>query len=204
MKIPGIKRILLAIVAVTLLAGSAFLADYLLQLRQSKGVVPPGTELQIGGAFSLVDQTGRAVTEKNFSDRHQLIFFGFTHCPDVCPITLGRVSTILQGLGPLADRLYPLFITVDPQRDTSQRLREYAKSFDPRIIYLTGSDTEIARVMEAWRATRSKCAVGEHDYTMNHSAVLYLMSPDGKLIKSYGWDQAPETIESSIGKHLTS
>lgn len=204
MKISSIKRVLLTVAVLTLLAGIAFLADYLLQLRQNKGTVPPGTESQIGGAFSLVDQTARAVTEKTFADRHQLIFFGFTHCPDVCPITLGRVSTILQRLGPAADRVHPLFITVDPQRDTSQRLMEYAKSFDPRIIYLTGSDAEIARVMEAWRATRSKCAVGEHDYTMNHSAVLYLMSPDGKLIKSYGWDQAPETIESSIRKYLMS
>lgn len=180
-----------------------FAIDYLLQLRRSKGVVPPGTEAQIGGAFSLIDQTGRAVTEKNFDDRHQLIFFGFTHCPDVCPATLGRVSAILQHLGPLADRLYPLFITVDPQRDTSQRLREYAKSFDPRIIYLTGADAEIEHVLEAWRATRAKCAVGEHDYSMTHSAVLYLMSPEGKLIKSYGWDQDTETIEASIRNYLT-
>jgi protein SCO1/2 len=191
------------IVAVTLLAGIAFLADYLLQLRQNKGVVPPGAESQIGGAFSLVDQTGRAVTEKDFSNRHQLIFFGFTHCPDVCPTTLGRVSAILQRLGPLADRLYPLFITVDPRRDTPERLREYAAAFDPRIIYLTGTDAEIEHVMEAWRATRAKCAVGEHDYSMTHSAVLYLMSPAGKLIKSYGWDQDPEAIEASIRKYLT-
>lgn len=204
MKTPGIKRTVFIIVSVVLLVGITFVVDYLLQLRENKGLVPPGTEAQIGGAFSLVDQTGRAVTEKSFSDRYQLIFFGFTHCPDVCPMTLGRVSAILQRLGPLADRLYPLFITVDPQRDTSQRLREYAKPFDPRIIYLTGTDAEVEHVMEAWRATRSKCAVGEHDYTMNHSAVLYLMAPDGKLVKSYGWDQAPEAIELSIRKYLAS
>jgi len=197
-----IKRSLLLALSVAGIMGAIFLADYLLQLRQSEGVVPPGMESQIGGPFSLVDHTGRAATEKTFASRHQLIFFGYTHCPDVCPATLYRVSAILQRMGPLADRIYPLFITVDPQRDTPAHLRQYAKAFDPRIIYLTGTPAEIERVMGAWRATRAKCAVGEHDYSMNHSAVLYLMSPGGALLKSYGWNQEPQDIEHSIRKYL--
>lgn len=178
------------------------LVDYLIQLRNSEGAVPPGTEAQIGGAFSLLDQTGASVTERNYADRYKLIFFGFTHCPDVCPTTLSRVSTILRELGPLADRVYPLFITVDPARDTPERLREYAKSFDPRIVYLTGSATDIERAMTAWRATRAKFAVGDDDYSMSHSAVLYLMAPAGALLKSYSWDTPIDEVTSSLKGYL--
>ena len=202
MKYSVVKRGLLIFFSVVGIVGAIFIADYLVQLQKSEGLVPPGTETQIGGPFSLVDHNGRAVTERNFASRHKLIFFGFINCPEVCPTALIKISAILQRIGPLADHIYPLFITVDPERDTPEQLRQYANAFDSRIIYLTGSPAEIERVTAAWRVTRTKYAIGKHDYSIDHTAALYLMSPDGKLLESYGWNQAQEDIEHSIRKYL--
>lgn len=178
------------------------LTDYLIQLKRSEGLVAPGTEAGLGGRFALVDATGRAVTEADFADRYKLIFFGFTHCPDVCPTTLARTSVILRALGPVADRLYPLFITVDPVRDTPERLRDFGRSFDPRIVYLTGTPEQIDAVVKAWRASRAKTALGTDDYSMNHSAVLYLMTPAGTLAEAFRWDAPEQDIAAAIKARL--
>lgn len=178
------------------------LTDYLIQLERSEGLVAPGTEAGIGGRFALVDATGRAVTETDFADRYKLMFFGFTHCPDVCPTTLARMSVILRTLGPAADRLYPLFITVDPVRDTPERLRDFGRPFDPRIVYLTGTPEQIAAVLKAWRVSRAKTALGTDDYSMNHSAVLYLMTPEGTLAEAFRWDAPEQDIAAAIRARL--
>jgi protein SCO1/2 len=199
----SLRRKLLLGIAVVVLSASGALVDYLIQLKRSEGLVPPGTEARIGGRFALVDATGRAVTEADFADRHQLIFFGFTHCPDVCPTTLARMSVILRALGPAADQLYPLFVTVDPERDTPERLRDYGRLFDPRIIYLTGTPEQIAAVLEAWRVSRAKTAVGDDDYSLNHSAVLYLMTPAGALAESFRWDTPEQDVAAAIRARLS-
>lgn len=197
----NLKQSLLTLVMVVTLLGGVALVDYFVQLGRSEGAVAPGTEADIGASFSLIDQSGKPVTNADFGDKYKLIFFGFTHCPDVCPTTLSRMSRALEQLGPLVDQLYPLFITVDPERDTPDQLSEYAKSFNPGIIYLTGSNEEIASVLKAWKATRAKVASrnGEEDaYSMNHSSVLYLMTPDNRLAASYNWETPPEQMVASI------
>ena len=208
MKTQTLKRGLLTVVLSALIIGGIALVDYLIQLGRSEGTVPPGTEAQIGGVFSLIDQNGEPVSNASFADRYKLIFFGFTNCPDVCPTTLSRMTQALSQLGPLNDKLYPLFITVDPERDTAARLKEYAKAFDPRIIYLTGSAEEIASVLKAWKANRAKIATAEgeateEDYSMSHSSVLYLMTPDDRLVASYNWDIQPDKMVAAISEHLT-
>jgi len=197
------RKIGLAVALVVALSGIFAVTDYLVQLKRSEGRIPPGTEASIGGQFALVDASGRAVTERDFADRHKLIFFGFTHCPDVCPTTLARMSVILRTLGPAATRLYPLFVTVDPERDTPERLREYARLFDPRIIYLTGAPDQIAKVLKAWRVSAAKTAAGQDDYSMNHSAVLYLMTPAGQLAASFRWDDTEADIAEGIRKYIS-
>ncbi|MFZ5655332.1 MAG: SCO family protein [Pseudomonadota bacterium] len=199
----SMRRIGLAVALVLALLGVLAVTDYLVQLKRSEGRIPPGTEASIGGQFALVDASGRTVTERDFADRYKLIFFGFTHCPDVCPTTLARMSVILRALGPAATRLYPLFVTVDPERDTPERLREYARQFDPRIIYLTGTPDQIAKVLEAWRVSTAKIAAGQDDYSMNHSAVLYLMTPAGQLAASFRWDDAEADIADDIRGYLS-
>ncbi len=176
------------------------LADYLVQLNRTEGSVAPGTEAQIGGEFSLVDQSGKPVTGADFADKHKLIFFGFTHCPDVCPTTLSKMSKLLERLGSDSNQLYPIFITVDPERDTPERLRQYSKAFHSSIIYLTGSSKEVEAVLKAWKATRAKIASADDMgvYSMNHSSALYLMAPDNTLVTSYKWEIPTKNMENSI------
>ncbi|MEZ0153621.1 MAG: SCO family protein [Candidatus Reddybacter sp.] len=207
MKTQTLKRGLLTVVLSAAIIGGVALIDYLIQLGRSEGTVPPGTEAQIGGIFSLVNQFNEPVNNESYADRYKLIFFGFTNCPDVCPTTLSRMTQALSQLGPLNDKLYPLFITVDPERDTPARLKEYAKAFDPRIIYLTGSPDEIAKVLKAWKASRAKIATEkgeatEEDYSMSHSSVLYLMTPDDRLLESYNWEIRPDKMVDSISEWL--
>jgi protein SCO1/2 len=169
-----------AALAVLLLAAAA-----LLGYRALQGAwpwTPPGTAgvADIGGPFNLVDGNGRAVTERSFPGKWLLVFFGYTHCPDVCPTTLADLAQALEQLGPAADRLQPLFITVDPERDTPQAMRDYVSPFGKRIVGLTGSAAEIAAVARAYRVYYAKHPEGA-DYSMDHSAVLYVMRPDGRL-----------------------
>jgi len=138
--------------------------------------VPAG--IAIGGPFHLTDDKGRAVTDAGYRGRWVLVFFGYTNCPDECPLTLQKMAVALNKLGPLADKIAPLFITVDPARDTPARLASYLANFDPRIIGLTGSDTQIA---EAAKAYRVYYAPAQHEESgadlVSHSTFLYLMDP---------------------------
>lgn len=138
---------------------------------------------QIGGDFQLVDHQGRRVTAASYAGRHMLVFFGFTHCPDVCPLALGEVSVALDALGPqAAAKVQPLFVTVDPERDTAPILKDYVAAFDERITGLTGTPEEIAAAARAYRVYFKKVPVdGALGYTMDHSAFVYLMGPDGRL-----------------------
>ncbi|MCG2635037.1 MAG: SCO family protein [Gammaproteobacteria bacterium] len=178
------------------------LADYLTRLGSSEIAVAPGTESTIGGPFTLVNADGRTLTQADFSDRHSLIFFGFTHCPHVCPSTLERIAATLAGLGEQAEQLHPLFITVDPERDTPARLADYRKAFDPRIQMLTGSPEQIARVAKAYQVSYAKVALKSGDYTMDHTAALYLMSPGNQLLESFTQGVAPEEMIRTIRPHL--
>lgn len=205
MSVLNLKRSFLTVVLVVLLVSGLALVDFAIQIKRTEGTVAPGTEASIGGSFSLIDQSGRSVTNSDYADRYKLIFFGFTHCPDVCPITLSRMSQMLKLLGPAADKLYPLFITVDPERDRPERLAQYAYAFDPRIIYLTGSNEEIAKVLEAWKATRAKVAsqsAADEAYGMNHSSVVYLMTPDNRLASAYSEEVSAEQMAKAVNVWL--
>jgi protein SCO1/2 len=135
----------------------------------------------VGGPFSLTDHTGRRVTDKDFRGRTLLVVFGFTFCPDICPTELQLISAALDKLGPRAKDVVPLFITVDPERDTPAQLAMYVKSFHPRLVGLTGTQEEIDAAAKAYRvyfkkAPDPKSSAG---YTMDHSALIYVMGPDG-------------------------
>jgi protein SCO1/2 len=169
-----------ALVAVLLL-GAAVLLGYR-ALQGSWPWTPPGTAAvaQIGGPFTLVGGDGQTVTDRSFPGKWLLVFFGYTHCPDVCPTTLSDLAQALDQLGPEADRLQPLFVTVDPERDTPQVMHDYVASFGNRIVGLTGSAAQIAAAAKAYRVYYAKHPEGS-DYSMDHSAILYVMRPDGSL-----------------------
>jgi protein SCO1 len=141
----------------------------------------------IGGPFTLVDNSGKTVTDRTYRGKWLLVFFGYTHCPDVCPTTLNALAASLRQLGPMAAQVQPLFITVDPEHDTPQVLANYVKAFDPRIVGLTGTAEQIAAVAHEYRVYYSKDETAqERDDQIDHSAFVYLMSPQGKLVQVFG------------------
>src|SRR5262249_10462577 len=136
----------------------------------------------VGGPFRLVDQDGKTVTDQDMKGKPFLVFFGFTHCPDVCPTTLFDVSAVLRNLGPDADRAGALFITVDPERDTAGSLKDYLASFDPHLRGLTGDTDALAAVAKEYRVYYKKVPLDGGDYTMDHTAIVYLMDKDGRFV----------------------
>ena len=146
----------------------------------------------IGGPFQLTDQAGQTVTEKSMQGHPSLVFFGFTHCPDVCPTTLFEMSEVLKAMGKDADRVNAYYISVDPERDTQAAMKEYLSSFDPRLKGLTGNTEEIAKVLSEYRVYAKKVPLKDGDYTMDHTALIYLMDRDGKFVSPFNINRKPE------------
>jgi protein SCO1/2 len=165
------------------LAAAVLVGSAALWLRPGggAGIAGPGS-VQIGGPFALVDPAGRTVTQASWPGRWLLIYFGYTYCPDVCPTELQVIATALDALGPLATRVVPLFITIDPERDTGAQMGQYVKLFDDRLIGLTGTPEQIADVARAYRVYYAKVTSKDSTgYLMDHSAFVYLVGPDGVL-----------------------
>jgi len=152
----------------------------------SFGTTTSGKAL-IGGPFTLTDQNGKRVTEKDFRGRYTLVFFGFTNCPDICPAGLQLIAAALDKVGAKADKVTPLFISVDPARDTPQKLAGYVKNFSDRLVGLTGTPEEIAAVARAYRVYYQKTPneSAPSDYGMDHSSIIYLMGPDGEYVTHF-------------------
>lgn len=151
---------------------------------------PAGDDVPLRPRYLLMDAKGRAVTNETFPEQFQLISFGYTFCPDVCPTTLAEVADIMKQLGPLAARVQPIFITVDPARDTPETLQRYADFFDPRIIGLSGSPALIARVAQNYKVryeiVREPGAAADV-YSVDHSAGMYVLAPGGSFLKKFAF-----------------
>jgi protein SCO1 len=167
-------------------------------------VAPAGSSTgSIGGAFSLTDGGGATVTDRSFRGKWELIYFGYTFCPDACPTTLNTIAETLAALGPLAERVQPLFITVDPERDTPQVMADYVHNFDPRIVGLTGSPDAIAAAAREFRIiyARHKTGDGPNDYLMDHSSVVIVMDPTGKFAGILAADSPADRMTDKL-RHL--
>lgn len=157
----------------------------------------------VGGPFTLVDQNGQKVSEKILEKPGAtLIFFGFTHCPDVCPTALFEMTQVYKALGPKADRMRALFITVDPERDTPELLKDYLSSFDPRIVGLTGTPEQTAAALKAYRGYARKVPLEGNNYTMDHTALVYLMDSKGRFVESFNLKRPPEDAAKELEKYL--
>ena len=158
--------------------------------------------LGIGGPFTLLDGNGQTVTDKDFRGKYMLVYFGYTFCPDVCPTTLNAVADAMDKLGPAASSIQPLFITVDPKRDTPAVVKQYAAAFGPKIEGLTGTPEEIAEVAKEYRVyyAEHRTGTGPNDYSMDHSSVLYLMGPNGDFVAPVRADQSGEEIAVNLKK----
>jgi len=157
---------------------------------------------EIGGPFRLTDQDGHTVSDQDFKGRPLLVFFGFTHCPDICPTTLFDVSEVLRKLGPDADRVGAIYVTVDPERDTSATLKDYMASFDPHLRGLTGDADAIQAIAKAYRVYYKKVPLQDGDYTMDHTAIVYLMGKDGHFIAPFSLKRSPEVAAADLRKYL--
>jgi protein SCO1 len=156
----------------------------------------------IGGPFKLTDQNGQGVSDQDLKGHPFLVFFGFTHCPDVCPTTLFEVSEILRSLGSDADRTRALFITVDPERDTPAAMKDYLSSFDPHLAGLTGDAAAIAAVAKAYRVYYKKVPLDQGDYTMDHTAIVYLMDKDGRFVAPFNLKRTTEAAAADLRRYL--
>lgn len=159
-----------------------------------------GGKALVGGPFTLVDQHGAVVTEQDFAGRYMLIYFGYTYCPDFCPMSLSNMSQALDLLPPeQAEQVVPILITIDPERDTVEQLAEYAPLFHPRLVALTGSLEQVKEAAKAYRVYFSKADNGDPDaYLMDHSTFIYLMGPDGAYVRHFSHSATPEEIAAGI------
>src|SRR5450432_4157637 len=164
-----------------------------------RGVTAPAA---IGGPFQLTDQSGATVTEKSLQGRPTLIFFGFTHCPDVCPTSLFEMSEVLRAMGKDADRVNAYFVSVDPERDSAAAMKDYLSSFDPHLKGLTGDPEAVAKVLSAYRVYARKVPLKEGDYTMDHTALIYLMDRDGRFVSPFNLKRTPEQAAEDLKKYL--
>ncbi len=189
-----------------LLVFSAFLAELVIFL----GVILFATHYQgtlpgpsaIGGPFKLIDQSGKPITDRDFKGRPLLVFFGYTHCPDICPTTLFEMSEVLHALGDDADRINALFITVDPERDTPAVMKDYLSSFDPHLRGATGDRQAIEATEKDYRVYAKKVPTNNGDYSMDHTALVYLMDKQGRFVAPFKLDRKPAAAAADLRRYM--
>jgi len=189
------------LVIVAAFAGS-LVVGLVLMLWALGGLRTVAAPAAIGGPFQLTDQAGRIVTEKSLQGRPTLIFFGFTHCPDVCPTSLFEISEVLRAMGSDADRVNAYFISVDPERDTDAAMKDYLSSFDPHLKGLTGGPDAVAKVISGFRVYARKVPLKDGDYTMDHTALIYLMDRDGHFVSPFNLKRPPEEAAADLKRYL--
>ena len=189
------------LVIVTAFATSLLLG-LLIMLWALGGVRGEPVPAAIGGPFQLTDQSGTTVTDKSLQGRPSLIFFGFTHCPDVCPTSLFEISEVLRAMGKDADRVNAYFVSVDPERDSKEAMKDYLSSFDPHLKGLTGDPEAIAKMLTAYRVYAKKVPLKDGDYTMDHTALTYLMDRDGKFVAPFNLNRTPEEAAADLKRYL--
>jgi protein SCO1/2 len=159
--------------------------------------LPDGVSL--GGPFALIDQSGRAVTERDFAGRWLLVYFGFTYCPDVCPTELGTIAAAIDAMGEAGAGVMPVLITIDPERDTPEQIADYVARFHPRMLGLTGSAAQIADAARRYRVYYARVSrPGMADYLMDHSSFIYLVGPDARVRALFRPETAPEAMAASV------
>ena len=184
----------------------AFAGGSLAALLLRSGGMPSGQtgKALIGGAFALTDQDGKRVTEQDFRGKYTLVVFGYTTCPDVCPAEMQAMANALDTLGDKAEQVTPVFITIDPERDTVAKVADYVKNFHARFVGLTGTPEEIKQAAKAYRVyyARAEDKGSATDYLMDHSAFIYLMDPKGEYVTHFAYGAPADKIAAGIEKAL--
>ena len=195
---------LILIAALALAAGIGAMVWHAGNVAREPGQVIEGTGSSIGGPFALIDQYGRSRTDKDFRGRYMLVYFGYTNCPDVCPTTLSVMADAMDKLEGAAKEVVPVFITVDPARDTVPVMKQYITAFGPEFVGLTGSAAAIQTAVKEYRVYEKQEKLVNGSYAVDHSNSIYLMGPDGKFIASYDETLGPDALAAAIMKHTLS
>ena len=198
----GLFRGLLITAVLAVLAFTAYFVFSALVPRSSDEA--GSGQVAIGGPFELVDHDGRTVTEKDFAGRLLLVYFGFTHCPDICPTGLQTIAIAMDQLGAAADQVQPVLITVDPERDSPAVMKEYVQAFHERLVGLTGSPEQVAKVAREYRVYYQKVTLKDSSlgYSVDHSGFIYLMDGQGKYLSHFRHDATPEQMAQRIKSKL--
>lgn len=200
------RLIILALLGISIGLGITFA---LYKFQEPQGVVYKeastiNNNQKIGGDFSLIDQNGKTRSTKEFRGKILLIYFGYTYCPDVCPMALEHMTKALKMIGKDRDKISVLFVTVDPTRDTKEALKIYSTNFDPNIIMLTGNENDIRKAMDQYKVyAKKEVHEGFSDYLINHTSVVYVMDPHGTYATSFAHSTEPEKIKQILLKQLT-
>jgi protein SCO1/2 len=192
---------ILAIVGAVVVGVAAGLAGALWLIPQGSSVLAPVT---IGGPFTLVDQSGQARTDRDFRGKLMLITFGYTHCPDVCPLTVAAMGETLDQLGAQADQVAGIFVSVDPRRDTPAVLRDYVASVSNRMVALTGTPEQVDAAARAYRVyyRRGSDADTNPNYSVDHTALFYLMDREGRFVQHFNYQTQPDALAAAIRRML--
>jgi len=196
------RTIQLLLILGAFIAGLALFSAVVLIVGGRNPVPNIISSASIGGPFRLIDQDARVVSDRDFNGRPFLVFFGFIYCPDVCPTALFEMSEILRALGPDAERVGALFITVDPERDTPEKIKDYLSSFDPHLRGLTGDLAAIAAVEKSYRVYAKKVPLDGGGYTMDHTALVYLMDKEGRFVAPFNLKRRPEDAAVELRRYF--
>lgn len=196
-------KIALVIGVLIAIAAGLWLSELMVGGSGGPGAVSSSGKAQVGGPFTLVNDAGETVTDETFRGRYMLIYFGFTFCPDVCPTELGIMSAALDQLGEKAEKVQPLFVTIDPERDTPEVMARYVTLFHPRLTGLTGTPEQIASIAKAYHVFYRKAEdESSTDYTMDHSSIVFLMGPDGEYLKLFPPQTPPDKMAETIASYI--
>lgn len=200
---PALRRGLITLLAGLLLIGAALVVTYWRLGGLGEGVTDNFAGISIGGPFTLVDQNGVTRRDTDFRGKLMLVYFGYTFCPDACPTALQAISGALDKLGDRAQEVQPIFVTVDPARDTVEQMKLYASNFHPRLIALTGTGEQIAAAARAYRVYFEKVKQsGQGDYLVDHSSFVYVMGRDGRYLTHIASDAGPDAMAAALKPYL--
>ena len=193
-------RLILGTVGALLLFAISGGAAYWITTRASDSSLSAG--LSLGGAFTLTASDGSTVTDQTYRGKWLLIYFGYTYCPDACPTALNEISTAMAKLGTNAEKVQPLFITVDPERDTPKVMAEYVQAFDAHIVGLTGTPQQIAAVAKEYRVYYERRKTDDGGYLMDHTSLIYVIDPRGRFVRMFPGDMSGDRMARYLAELL--
>jgi cytochrome oxidase Cu insertion factor (SCO1/SenC/PrrC family) len=199
------RTAILAVIGVSLGAGITYyqIQNQPIAVEKESSIEPMAGAEQLNAAFALTDQDGKSVTNADYANAYKLVYFGFTSCPSICPTELQKISRALNDLGAEADNIQPIFITVDPERDNVETMKNYVPQFHPKLVGLTGNREAIDETIKNYKIYAAKAQDPSlSEYTMDHSSFIYFMTPDDKLITLYRTEDTAEAIAADIRKRL--